>query len=137
MAKQEITLYGGELEQSTDLEKLTLSCAADQALLNLDKTFIGTDDYMGMTYFWHYEYRHYLRDTSYARRRHVHTALLAAGLEVNGESKEHLAIIYFETVGRNGAGEIMDEDGTIAYYKSNIPKSVTIGNVISHQHRIK
>ena len=78
---------------ATNLNTEVLTMNATTGLLNLDKTFIGTGDYMGMAYFWKFEYRHYLCNASYARRRHVHTVLLAAGLEVNGESKEHLAII--------------------------------------------
>jgi hypothetical protein len=71
----------------------TLTMKATSALLALDKTFIGTDDYMGMAYFWSYEYRHYMRPMTYAVNRRVHQALRAAGLAVDGDSAEHLAII--------------------------------------------
>ena len=71
----------------------TLTMKATHELLELDKTFIGTDDYMGMAYFWSYEYRHYMRPMTYAVNRRVHQALRAAGLAVDGDSAEHLAII--------------------------------------------
>ena len=61
--------------------------------LDLDKSFIGTPDYMGMAYFWHYDYRHYLRDSSPYRRRLVHKHLCAAGLDPVGNTPEHTAII--------------------------------------------
>lgn len=64
-----------------------------KAFLDLDKSFIGTPDYMGHAYFWAYEYRHYLRDSSRYRRRLVHKHLMAAGLEPGGESPAHAAII--------------------------------------------
>jgi hypothetical protein len=70
-----------------------LTWAATNDLLKLDKTFRGTDDYMGIAYFWHYEYRHFLRDASYARRRRVHAALLRAGLDVAAASPAHDTII--------------------------------------------
>lgn len=71
----------------------TLTPTATRALLELDKTFIGTDDYIGMAYFWNYEYRHSMRPVSYATARRVHTVLLAAGLDVRHASSEHEAII--------------------------------------------
>jgi hypothetical protein len=66
---------------------------ATTALLKLDDKFIGTPDYMGVTYFWAYEYRHWLRDSTYYRRRLVHSKFLKAGLAVDGEGPEHLAIV--------------------------------------------
>ena len=66
---------------------------ATAKLLALDESFIGTPDYMGLAYFWHYCYRHSLRDASRARRCRVHDALVRAGLPLNGESPAHDAII--------------------------------------------
>ncbi len=71
----------------------SLTWAATDALLSLDARFIGTPDYMGMAYFWAYEYRYPMRGASYGERRRVHAALLAAGLAVDGESDAHTAII--------------------------------------------
>jgi len=71
----------------------TISMTALIGINNLDKTFIGTEDYMGRAYFWNYKYRHYLRDTSDYRRRLVHKHFINAGLPLDGESAEHLAII--------------------------------------------
>jgi hypothetical protein len=62
-------------------------------LLALDASFVGTPDYMGIAYFWHYDFRHYLRDSSRYRRRLVHKHLLDAGLDPVGNSAEHEAII--------------------------------------------
>jgi len=70
-----------------------LSIEATTKLLDLDKSFIGTNDYMGFSYFWSYEYRHYLRDVSDAKRRKVHKKFIDNNLAVNGESSEHLQII--------------------------------------------
>jgi hypothetical protein len=62
-------------------------------IYRLDKKFVGTDKYCGFAYFWDPEYKHYLRDTSDARRRLVHKKLLEAGLKLDGKSKEHEAIV--------------------------------------------
>jgi hypothetical protein len=61
--------------------------------LELDASFIGTPDYMGVAYFWHYDYRHYLRDSSPYRRRLVHKHLMAAGLDPAGNTSAHTAIV--------------------------------------------
>ena len=70
-----------------------LSIKAMSKLFKLDKSFIGTDDYMGLEYFWSYEYRHYLRDVNEHTRRRVHKAFLKNNLKINGVSAEHLKII--------------------------------------------
>lgn len=63
----------------------------------LDKTFIGTKNYMGIAWFWNNEYKHYLRgdvkEITYLTRRRVHNAMLRAGLDVEGESEQHRAIV--------------------------------------------
>ena len=40
----------------------TISNAAFSKMYELDKQFVGTENYMGLAYYWNYEYRHYLRD---------------------------------------------------------------------------
>lgn len=70
-----------------------LSDEAIMALLNLDNSFIGTKDYIGLAYFWAHEYRHYLRDASSSNRRLVHKKLLEAGLKVDEVSDKHEKII--------------------------------------------
>lgn len=70
-----------------------ISSDARKALMKLDESFIGTQNYMGLEYFWSHEYRHYLRDSTSASRRKVHTKLLEAGLQVDTESDQHLKIV--------------------------------------------
>jgi hypothetical protein len=74
-----------------NLESLTLE--ASQALCDLDRTFIGTENYMGIAYFWAYEYRFPMRDVTIAMRKKIHGKLLKAGLKVDEESDAHKAII--------------------------------------------
>ena len=59
----------------------------------LDATRIGTGRYEGLAYFWAYAYRHYLRDATPAQRRAVHAAWLRLGLDLTGESDQHLQVI--------------------------------------------
>ena len=63
----------------------------------LDRSFIGTKNYMGVAWFWGNAYKHYLRGDikpiSFRTRRRVHNAMLKAGLDVAGESEQHLAIV--------------------------------------------
>lgn len=76
-------------EESNELENAIAETKADEAR-------IGTPDYQGRAYFWHYDLRHYLRDCSDERRREVHAALLAAGLPLDGTSPAHEKIICIE-----------------------------------------
>ena len=79
-----------------DFNSEVVTFEASQAIRQLDETFVGTDSYLGLAYFWAYEYRHYMRDCTMAKRRKVHKKFMQAGLELDGESEEHLDII--ETV---------------------------------------
>lgn len=69
-----------------------VTAEATNALIALDDTFVGTKNYMGITYFWNHEYRHLFRDN----RRHwikIHTAFMKNNLLVDGQSDKHLEII--------------------------------------------
>ncbi len=71
----------------------TISWDLTVKLLALDDSLVGTKDYLGYTYFWSTEYKHYLRDATNVERKKVHKAFLKAGLDVSGESDKHLAIV--------------------------------------------
>jgi hypothetical protein len=72
---------------------LNLTTTALDLLRKLDSCLVGTPHYMGIAYFWAYEYRHYLRDKEYETCRICHQELLLAGLDVSGVSDEHEKII--------------------------------------------
>jgi len=63
-----------------NLNTETLTWEASLNLLNLDKTLVRTPDYMGIAYFWHYDFRFHLRDASYAKRRKIHSQWLKHGI---------------------------------------------------------
>jgi hypothetical protein len=71
---------------------------AIDALHRADKTLIGTTAYMGIAWFWNNDYKHYLRGDirpiTFATRRKVHNAWLRAGLDVEGSSPAHKAILH-------------------------------------------
>lgn len=73
--------------------RTSVTAEAFDKLIKLDTKQIGTSDYMGIAYFWNYEYRHYLRDASFATRKKIHSKMLRAGLAVDGESDAHQQII--------------------------------------------
>tara|TARA_R110000822_G_C14916238_1_gene450845 strand:- start:239 stop:490 length:252 start_codon:yes stop_codon:yes gene_type:complete len=75
------------------LDTNTMTWEATEALLQLDRTFINTPNYLGVQYFWAYKYRHYLRDVSSSVRRRIHKKFMSAGLDVGEESEKHLEII--------------------------------------------
>lgn len=70
-----------------------LSPEAFKKLSDLDESFIGTKDYMGIAWFWNYEYRHWLRDVPYNIRKKIHDLFLDANLNVHEESEKHLSIL--------------------------------------------
>jgi len=71
------------------LDADAVSARAQEALLRLDREFVGTSDYMGLAWFWSITYANLLRARSPAARRRAHQALLCAGLRVNGSSRAH------------------------------------------------
>lgn len=73
--------------------RLMTTGRAYDRLLKLDADLIGSPDYFGAAWFWHYDYRHELRGASHATRRRVHAAMLAAGLDVSEASERHEAIV--------------------------------------------
>jgi hypothetical protein len=77
----------------TGPRKLFVTGQAFAYLNALDKTFIGTNSYMGFTYFWGQAYKHTLRSASNTQRQRVHNAMVKAGLELNEASPEHEAIV--------------------------------------------
>jgi len=64
-----------------------------EKLMELDMRLRGTPNYMGIAYFWHIDYKHYLRDCTYAQRRKIHHKLLKHNLKLEGESEAHDQII--------------------------------------------
>ena len=76
-----------------DFNSSYVTVDAFNAIFKLDKTFVGTGNYLGLAYFWAHEYRHYLRDCTMAKRRTVHKKWLQAGLYLEGISDKHLSII--------------------------------------------
>lgn len=71
----------------------TATWEATQAIMELDAKFVGTENYLGVAYFWEHEYRYPMRDASVATRKAVHAKMLAAGLNVGECSPAHDEII--------------------------------------------
>lgn len=59
----------------------------------MDSGYVGTENYMGLAYFWSHEYRHTLRDCNAASRVAVHAAWLANDLPLDGVSSRHAEIM--------------------------------------------
>lgn len=80
----------------SDTNNLTLPVKTHSAfvkLWELDKTLVGTPDYLGIAYFWDCEYKQLLRIATPNQCKTVHDRLLAAGLKLDGVSDQHKAII--------------------------------------------
>ena len=74
----------------------TASPKATMALLELDKSFVGSKDYLGLAYFWAHEFKHYLRDATVSQRKRIHNAWLDNGLSFEAkidDTSEHWKII--------------------------------------------
>ena len=81
------------VEPSRETIELLTTPAAFDAVKALDETFIGTPNYMGLAWFWEYDYRHALRDCTREQRVAVHDAFIAARLNVAGNSEAHTNIV--------------------------------------------
>ena len=77
----------------------TASPKATMALLKLDKSFVGSKDYLGLAYFWAHEFKHYLRDATLSQRKRIHNAWLdnglsfEAGVDPSIDTSKHWEII--------------------------------------------
>ncbi len=75
-----------------------------------DEVLVGTPDYRGHAYFWHYTYRHYLRDLGgcppgvpegrynsllWQMRRTVHRELLRLGVPLSARSPDHETVVRY------------------------------------------
>lgn len=58
---------------------------------NLDRKYVGTNDYMGFCYFWDHEIKHYLRDATAFQRVKVHKLFLQNKIPFDKKEK------YFKT----------------------------------------
>ena len=76
------------------VQKVVISSINAFKKLNaIDKKFVGTPNYMGIYWFWNYEFRHVMRDATPEKTKKVHDAFLSAKLEVSGNSEQHKKII--------------------------------------------
>jgi hypothetical protein len=71
----------------------TITGEAFLKIHEIDEAFINTPNYLGLAYFWAYEYRHYLRDATISERKMVHKIFLKYGLPLNGVSETHYNVI--------------------------------------------
>jgi hypothetical protein len=71
----------------------TITSQAFVKIYEIDQSFINTNNYLGLAYFWAYEYRHYLRDASIAQRKKVHNLFLKNNLIIDHASEKHFEII--------------------------------------------
>jgi len=71
----------------------TITGEAFVKIHEIDQNFISTNNYLGIAYFWSYEYRHYLRDASTSKRKLIHNTFLKNGLILDQASKKHFTII--------------------------------------------
>jgi len=74
----------------------TASFEAYSAINKLDKSFVGTENYLGLAYFWDHEIKHYMRDATIAKRKKIHELLLKAE-EKPVKDVEFPESKYFET----------------------------------------
>ncbi len=76
-----------------DFDSRETTFEAFDKIFKLDKTFVGSENYLGLAYFWAMEYKHYLRDCTMAKRRKIHKKWMQAGLDLTSTSDKHLSII--------------------------------------------
>jgi len=74
-----------------DLGHITFG--ARSKILNLDKSFIGSRHYMGLAYFWGADFKHTLRDISYAKRKKIHNDALEKGINFDKHNIDAWSLI--------------------------------------------
>ncbi len=71
----------------------SLTFDALSKMLELDRTLVGTPDYMGLAYFWGHDYKHSLRDATAKQRRTIHNTWLDRGIDFINQSEEGWNVI--------------------------------------------
>jgi hypothetical protein len=85
-----------ERERPWLLNLNTTSIKTIRRLLKVDAIAVeerSPDDYLGLAYFWSLEYKHCCRSLSEHHCKRLFREFIEAGLEPNGDSPEHTAIV--------------------------------------------
>lgn len=83
----------GDFGDDTSTNGARMTFRMHVMLCRIDDAMIGTPDYMGLAFWWNYEYRHYLRPATPAERKKAHDKLILEGLPLDGMSDRHAEII--------------------------------------------
>ncbi len=69
--------------------KLVFNFDMDQfeAIQKLDKSYVGTSNYMGLAYFWDHEVKHWLRDATPFQRVKIHKLFIANKIPFDKKAK--------------------------------------------------
>ena len=81
------------LTDAATCHNIPMTYNAFAAVRELDLQFVGTDQYMGVAYFWHHEYKHTLRQATPRQRRITHHKILRAGFQPDEYNKTITEII--------------------------------------------
>ena len=71
------------------------------AIQKLDKSYVGTSNYMGLAYFWDLEVKHWLRDATPFQRVKVHKSFITNNVPFDKKAR------YF--ISNEDAEEIVDK----------------------------
>lgn len=73
----------------------------------IDRDFVGSDNYIGVAYFWSQKHPQKARlcKASIAARRKVHNALMREGLDLDGDTGIHRSIINIVLERKEQEGE--------------------------------
>ena len=97
-----------------------ISWGASGEIYKLDKKFIGTEDYMGVAYFWSHEYKHFLRDFTVSQRRRIHKKALKLGIDFTEVGAKQWELI--SEVLKMPVEEMMDKKYYEALKNNKVPK---------------
>jgi len=97
-----------------------ISWGASGEIYKLDKKFIGTEDYMGVAYFWTHEYKHFLRDFTVSQRRRIHKKALKLGIDFTEVGAKQWELI--SEVLKMPVEEMMDKKYYEALKNNKVPK---------------
>jgi len=97
-----------------------ISWGASGEIYKLDKKFIGTEDYMGVAYFWSHEYKHFLRDFTVSQRRRIHKKALKLKVDFTEVGAKQWELIG--EVLKMPVEDIMDKKYYQALKDNKVPK---------------
>ena len=99
--------------EETECYNIPLTLSGMIALKEIDNFLVGTSYYMGLAYFWHYDYRHYLRDKTPNKLKKIHDLFIRNKIPILKNDRRKTKYFDFTKKGEQICQKICRHDSKI------------------------